>query len=42
MLDLLIRKGPIQEPLVRKFTLQILTGVDVLHNKGIIHKDIKG
>ena len=35
-------KGRIEETLVRKFTLQILTGVDFLHNNGIIHKDIKG
>lgn len=42
VMDLLISKGPIQEPLVRKFTLQILTGVDFLHNNKIIHKDIKG
>ena len=41
-MDLLMHKGPIQEPLVRKFTRQILTGVDFLHNNGIIHKDIKG
>jgi len=40
--DMLVLKGPIQEPLVRKFTKQILAGVDFLHNNGIIHKDIKG
>ena len=42
MHDLLVHKGRIEEPLVRKFTRQILTGVDFLHNKEIIHKDIKG
>lgn len=42
MEDLLSHKGPLQEPLVREFTWQILTAVDFLHNAGIIHKDIKG
>ena len=40
--DLLRLKGPMQESLVKKFTWQLLTAVDFLHDNGIIHKDIKG
>lgn len=40
--DMLRQKGPLEELLVRKFTWQMLIGVEFLHGKGIIHKDIKG
>ena len=40
--QLLGEKGPIQEPMVQKFTKQLLVAVSFLHNKGIVHKDIKG
>lgn len=39
---MLRQKGPLEELLVRKFTWQMLIGVEFLHGKGIIHKDIKG
>ena len=39
---LLTEKGPIEEPMVQKFTRQLLVAVAFLHNVGIIHKDIKG
>ena len=42
MEDMLRQKGPLEELLVRKFTWQMLIGVEFLHGKGIIHKDIKG
>ncbi|EWC45614.1 hypothetical protein DRE_05175 [Drechslerella stenobrocha 248] len=34
--------GPLPEPLIRNFVRQILTGLNYLHNKEIIHRDIKG
>lgn len=42
-MDKLLReKGRIEEPMVQKFTKQLLVAVAFLHNNGIIHKDIKG
>ena len=42
--DLVRNNGPLKEPLVVKFTRQLLSAVDFLHNvkNPIIHKDIKG
>ncbi|KAL7271838.1 ATP binding [Rhizina undulata] len=39
---LLNNYGPQKEPLIRNFVRQILTGLAYLHNKDIIHRDIKG
>ena len=40
--NLLREKGPIEQPMVQRFTRQLLIAVDFLHNNCIIHKDIKG
>ena len=43
--DLLRNNGPLEQPLVVKFTRQLLSAVDYLHTNGkkhIVHKDIKG
>lgn len=34
--------GALQEPLIRNFVRQIVTGLAYLHNRDIIHRDIKG
>ena len=34
--------GALREPLIRSFVRQIVTGLSYLHNRDIIHRDIKG
>lgn len=34
--------GPLKEPLIRSFVKQILCGLAYLHEKNVIHRDIKG
>ena len=35
-------KGPLNETLTRRYTRQILQGAEYLHERDIIHRDIKG
>jgi mitogen-activated protein kinase kinase kinase len=42
VVGLLSEYGPFEEPMVRSFVRQILLGLDYLHKKAIIHRDIKG
>lgn len=40
--SLLAKFGPFQESVIRVYTRQILRGLEYLHQKGIMHRDIKG
>ncbi|KAL6752624.1 kinase-like domain-containing protein [Haematococcus lacustris] len=40
--SLIDKFGPLQESVVRKYTQQILRGLEYLHQKKIMHRDIKG
>ncbi|KAL1145513.1 hypothetical protein V6Z11_A11G303100 [Gossypium hirsutum] len=40
--SLLGKFGPFPEAVIRKYTEQLLLGLEYLHNNGIMHRDIKG
>jgi mitogen-activated protein kinase kinase kinase ANP1 len=40
--SLIEKFGPLAEQVVRKYTHQILHGLEYLHQKKIMHRDIKG
>lgn len=42
MSSMLNNYGPFEEPLIRNFVKQVLSGLAYLHEKQIIHRDIKG
>lgn len=37
-----VAKVGLPETMIRTYTLQILVAVNVLHERGIIHRDVKG
>ena len=40
--DFIKQRGKLDEQLTRKFTRQILEGVDYLHDNEVTHRDLKG
>jgi len=40
--SLLQQYGPFEEKVIKKFTKQVVLGLDYLHEKGIVHRDVKG
>lgn len=41
LLDLIEKYGPLSEEVVRKYTQEILQGLEYLHYHNIVHRDIK-
>ena len=39
--SLLQQYGPFEEKVIKKFTKQVVLGLDYLHEKGIVHRDVK-
>jgi serine/threonine protein kinase len=40
--SMLQKFGPLPEPVVQKYTRQLLAGLEYLHEQRVIHRDVKG
>jgi len=41
LLHVIKRFGHFSESVASRYTLQVLSGLDFLHNQGVIHRDLK-